>query len=339
MSILSGVGWRIVAMSATVTALAACQSNGDGMSAWRVMQEQQAQQAALQQQERDDERAQAKSQPQLMLSLIRETQGQGRHFASMAYIDAYIQQFGANPEVNLLRADALRLTGQHAESEQAYRALLGGAQQAKAWHGLGLLAASQGNFGQATEDLSRAARLMPTQADVLSDLGFARIRNGDIAGARVPLGQAAELAPGNAKALANLALLLTLEGESARAQAIMDRAGLSAAAREQVAVLAREAQSRRTRAVPVAAMAPQAVPVSGGPVAVNAQAAMPGAGSSTVGNPVVRNRDVAPSMARAPIAAAPTAAAPMATAPMAGTSRAGAAPVRDVGLDHGRLVQ
>jgi len=309
-------GGRIALMSGALALLAACQSNGDGMSAWRVMQEQQAQQAALQQQERDDDRAQAKSQPQLMLSLIRETQAQGRHFASMAYIDAYIQQFGANPEVNLLRADALRLTGQRAESEQAYRALLGGAQQARAWHGLGLLAASQGNFTQATDDLGRAAQLMPTQADVLSDLGFARIRNGDIAGARVPLGQAAELAPGNAKALANLALLLTLEGEPARAQAIMDRAGLSAAAREQVGVLAREAQLRRTQAaIPIAAVAPQTVRAASGTSAAGSAGALNTAGAAV---PVVRNRDVPAPSTRAPVAAVP---------------------VRDGGLDHGRLVQ
>src|SRR5258706_7825448 len=49
-----------------------------------------------------------------------------------------------NPESRLMRADALRNTGQVEQARQAYLALLQGATTARARRGLGLLYASQG---------------------------------------------------------------------------------------------------------------------------------------------------------------------------------------------------
>lgn len=132
-----------------------------------------------------------------MLSMIAEAQRQERYFASLAYIDAFQQQFGNDPRVGPMRAEALRQTGQTAASEQAYRALLGTPQAADGWHGLGLIAGARGQYAQAADDFSRAAKLAPTDPRILGDLGYARLRAGDPAGARVPLGQAAELAPDN----------------------------------------------------------------------------------------------------------------------------------------------
>jgi len=152
----------------------------------------------------------------------------------------------------VLRAEALRQTGQTASSEQAYRALIGTAQAAEGWHGLGLIAGSRGQFEQAADDFARAAKLAPMDPGILGDLGFARLRAGDPAGARVPLGQAAELAPENAKVLANLALLLLVEGEPVRAQNVMDRARLSEEARGQVLRLATEIRSQAAAPLAVA---------------------------------------------------------------------------------------
>ena len=118
-----------------------------------------------------------------MLSMIAEAQRQERYFASLAYIDAFQQQFGNDPRVGPMRAEALRQTGQTAASEQAYRALLGTPQAADGWHGLGLIAGARGQYAQAADDFSRAAKLAPTDPRILGDLGYARLRAGDPAGA------------------------------------------------------------------------------------------------------------------------------------------------------------
>ncbi|ETH85373.1 tetratricopeptide repeat protein [Bordetella pertussis STO1-CHOC-0018] len=155
--------------------LGGCQtSNVD--TAMQLMQQQQQEQALAQQREDADERKRLAAKPELALSLIREAQREGRYFASLAYLDAYRQNFGDSPQVAVMRADALRMTGQIAQSESAYRALTGTDQAAAAWHGLGLLAGGRGDFDQAADYLARATRLRPTDANMLNDLGYALLR-------------------------------------------------------------------------------------------------------------------------------------------------------------------
>jgi Flp pilus assembly protein TadD len=213
-------------------------------SAFEVVQQQREQ--ALLQQQREDEATQhdKPTQAKVALSIIKESQLQGRYFAALAYIDAYRKQFGDSPELGPLRADALRMTGQTAEATQAYKALLDTPQAGQGWRGLGLIAGSSGAYADAAQDLAKAARLDPTNASLLSDLGFARMREGDLAGARVPLGQAAELEPTNTKVLANLSLLLLLDGDASGAGKVMERAQLEPEARNRVYQLAAEIHSQ-----------------------------------------------------------------------------------------------
>jgi len=241
-------------------------------TAYQLMEQQKEEQAMIRQHELEQERKQAPTQPRLMLTVIRESQAQGRYFASLAYIDAYARRFGANPEVEVLRANALRMTGQAAQSESAYRALIRDGRAAEGWHGLGLLAGARGDFAGAARDLSKAADLMPTDADVLNDLGYARLRAGDLAGARLPLGKAAELAPENSRILANLALLLLLEGDASGAQRLMAQANLAADVRNQVYRQADDIQrqayssSRPSAATPAVAAADAAPAAASRPI-------------------------------------------------------------------------
>lgn len=232
-----------------VALLAGCQGNSME-SAWAVIQKQQQEQALMRQAEDDAQASRDPTEPQLMLALIRESQAQGRYFASLAYIDAYRQRFGDNDQLAALQADALRRTGQEEQSVAAYRKLLGGAQAAQGWHGLGLLAGARGDYAQAAQDLERAVQLAPTDAMMLGDLGYARLRAGDRAGARVPLGKAAELDPRNTKVLANMALLLVVEGNAVQAQQLMDRANLGQEARSQIYQLASQMQAQAMAASP-----------------------------------------------------------------------------------------
>lgn len=246
-------GW-LAALVGTAL-LAGCQGNSPE-SAWALIQKQQQEQAMLRQAEDGAEFDREPTEPQLMLALIRESQAQGRYFASLAYIDAYRQRFGEDDQLASLQADALRRTGQEAQSEAAYRQLLGGAQAAQGWHGLGLLAGARGDYAQAAQDLQRAVQLAPTDAQMLGDLGYARLRAGDRAGARVPLGKAAELDPANTKVLANMALLLVVEGHAVQAQQLMDRAGLGQEARSQIYQLAGQMQAQARTVGPAQAAAP-----------------------------------------------------------------------------------
>lgn len=217
---------RTTILTSMILALAGCSLTRPD-TALQIIERQQEQQALVQQYEMDRIQQNVPGQEALELQMIQQAQSEGRYFASLAYIDAYLLNARATPEVLLLKADALRVTGQVAESEAVYRDLLRTSQRAQAYHGLGLLAGQQERFDDAVRELSQAARLMPANADVLSDLGYAMLRAGDIQGARLPLGQAAELAPSNGKIVSNLVLLLLVSDERQRAEQLSQRAGLS----------------------------------------------------------------------------------------------------------------
>jgi Flp pilus assembly protein TadD len=174
--------------------------------------------AALQQSQQKQD---APDTPGMYLALIDRMQSQGLFYASLAHIDAYEKQYGSTPDTILLRADALRQTGQAQGSADAYTKLLNTPLAARGHRGLGLLAGAAGEFGKASEEFDAATRLQPTDALTLSDLGYARLRLGDVAGARVPLMKAAELAQDNPKILSNVALFLLAAGRPAAAQGLI----------------------------------------------------------------------------------------------------------------------
>ncbi|MFD1555931.1 pilus assembly protein [Paraburkholderia silviterrae] len=180
--------------------------------------------------------------PGMYLGLIERMQAEGLYYASLAHIDAFEHQYGATPDSILLRADALRVTGQASASATAYTQLLDTPLAARGHRGLGLLAGAAGDFHQAAQELAQASRLDPTNAAMLSDLGYALLRDGDVAGARVPLLEALELDSHNAKIVANAALLFEASGNDADAQALMAHQGLPAQTR---AAVARDAQKVR----------------------------------------------------------------------------------------------
>lgn len=213
--------------------LAACSSTKTG-TALQLIQQQEEKQSMIRQHEAEAAKKSTPTEAQLLLSLIHRTQDEGRHFAALAYINAYIKEFGHNAELDAAHAQALRQTGQLEKSEVAYQSILSSPLAPQGWHGLGLLAAQRGDYRQAIPHLSKAAALDPTNAEFLSDLGFAQLQAGQFEQARLPLGQAAELAPGNAKVLGNLAILLILENKPQQAEHVIKAANLSPDARQQV---------------------------------------------------------------------------------------------------------
>ncbi|MDR3096369.1 MAG: pilus assembly protein [Paraburkholderia sp.] len=199
-------------------------------------------QAQAEMQMRANTRDAAPDTPGMYLGLISRMQTEGLYYASLAHIDAFERQYGATPDSILLRADALRVTGQASASAAAYGQLLDTPLAARGHRGLGLLAGAAGDFHKAAQELEAASRLDPTNAATLSDLGYALLRDGDVAGARVPLLEALELDSHNAKIAANVALLFEASGNDADAQALMTHQGLPAQTR---AAIARDAQKVR----------------------------------------------------------------------------------------------
>jgi Flp pilus assembly protein TadD len=213
---------RTCALTLICATLAACatkQENGYGVGI------QAERQAALDQARHKDA---APDTPGMYLALIDRMQAQGLWFASLAHIDAYEQQYGESPDTILLRADALRQTGQPDASAAAYARLADTPLAARGLRGLGLIAGEAGDFALAAQRFEAASKRAPTDALMLSDLGYARLRMGDVAGARVPLMMAAELAPNNPKILGNVALYLLASGQAANAQGLMTQQKLSA---------------------------------------------------------------------------------------------------------------
>jgi Flp pilus assembly protein TadD len=220
-ALAGGVGGA--ALLATLAACSASQGYGVGAQAQAEMQMRAA-----------TSKDAAPDTPGMYLGLISRMQSEGLYYASLAHIDAFERQYGKSPDSIVLRADALRLTGQPVASAASYTELLNTPLAARGHRGLGLLAGAAGDFHKAAQELDQASVLDPTDATTLSDLGYALLRDGEVARARVPLLKALELDSHNAKIVANVALLFEASGNDANAQAMMAQQGLPAAARAAV---------------------------------------------------------------------------------------------------------
>lgn len=209
----------LAALATLALALAGCASKGpQGYGAPSAQQETAAQ---AQQQLQNAQQATQVDNAQTYLDLITQMQQAGQWYASLAHTEAFEQQYGVNPESRLMRADALRNTGQVEQARQAYLALLQGATTARARRGLGLLYASQGQYGQAVEQLDKARQLNPIDANVLSDLAYAHMLDGRLAAAQMPIMQASQLAPANARVQLNMALFWLASGNQAQASQLL----------------------------------------------------------------------------------------------------------------------
>ncbi|THT99963.1 tetratricopeptide repeat protein [Lampropedia puyangensis] len=160
---------------------------------------------------------------QTYLDLIAQMQQAGQWYASLAHADAFEAQHGARPQSSLLRADALRNTGQSEAARSAYQQLLGTSSAARAQRGLGLLYASEGQYTQAIAQLEQARQLNPIDASLLSDIAYAHMLDGNLNAARVPILQAAQLAPANARVQLNLALYWLATGQQDEANRLLQR--------------------------------------------------------------------------------------------------------------------
>jgi Flp pilus assembly protein TadD len=262
-----------------LAALSGCAANHNGAAAMQEQAEAQVELARLR-----DKTARAEySEQGVYLGLIRKMQEDGLYFASLAHIEVYVQRFGAGPEIQVMRADALRETGQDQAATLAYQQLAAsgrGVQAAHAHHGLGLLAGRQDDFARAVAELRQAAALDPVNARISSDLGYALMRAGALQDARVPVMQALELDARNPRVISNAVVWLMADGKRAQANAMMQKAALPevtrSAIRKDAERIARAAAARDRAAARSAPSKPMPAPATAvaavaRPVAVAAQ--------------------------------------------------------------------
>jgi Flp pilus assembly protein TadD len=215
-------------------------------------------------------------------ALIRQMQGRGLWYASLAHVDALELRWGATDDSRLLRADALLQTEQPDAAEPLYHALLASPMAAAAYRGLARVAAARGSPQETVRMFEHARQRMPTDPALLSDLGYALLQAGQVERARVPLLQAAQLqadAPDAApRIFSNLAVYLLLAGKPEEARALAEQRRMPPEVRQAVARQARaldrtatagrdEPAWAETDALPEGRNAPAARPGAAGPVA------------------------------------------------------------------------
>lgn len=181
--------------------------------------------------------------PDVYLQLIAGMQQRGLYYASLAHLDAFDARWPDRADAILLRAHALRESGQMEAAKTMYSKLLGGPLAARAHHGLGLMAVRSGDIEEGSTALTRAAALAPTDATILGDQGYAFLMLGKFDEARLALFKAAELDDGNKRIGANLALLLALSGRLDQAQELMQRYDLAPRVREDIRARASDVRS------------------------------------------------------------------------------------------------
>ncbi|MGU3627288.1 tetratricopeptide repeat protein [Comamonas sp. C24C] len=168
------------------------------------------------------------------LSLVKQMQSKSLWYASIAHLDALDKQWGASSDSRLLRADALRQVGQLSAAIPIYQGLLGSAKDGAARYGLGRVAAEQGDFRSAAQQMEQARMSNPVDSRLLTDLGYAYLRAHDLNAARIPLMQAAQLNPEDAQVNVNLSLFMMVSGQSAQAEEFMRQRKLDAQTRQLV---------------------------------------------------------------------------------------------------------
>ncbi|WP_057093866.1 tetratricopeptide repeat protein [Comamonas thiooxydans] len=236
--------------AATITLLSGCSSMGNLLGQSQPVLSPAAKAAA----DRPLEKEAVVDTQDTYLSLVKQMQSKSLWYASIAHLDALDKQWGASSDSRLLRADALRQVGQLSAAIPIYQGLLGSAKDGAARYGLGRVAAEQGDFRSAAQQMEQARMSNPVDSRLLTDLGYAYLRAHDLNAARIPLMQAAQLNPEDAQANVNLSLFMMVSGQGAQAEEFMRQRKLDA----QTQQLVKEQAGEWLRTASLAAAKPAA---------------------------------------------------------------------------------
>lgn len=111
----------------------------------------------------------------LYLGIVDGLIRQGRFEAAIAFLDQYKTVQASSPRYQLLRGDALLGARHLDEAAIAYRVAASSPFAAKAYGGLGRVAAARGDWQGAGDAFARASALDPANANYLNNEGYARL--------------------------------------------------------------------------------------------------------------------------------------------------------------------
>lgn len=157
------------------------------------------------------------SEQQLALQLASDMAEQGRLHAALAHFERLPETL---PEVRLNKAVVLRKLGDP-QAAELYRSLLNSCVAAEAHHGLGQIAAINGNYPEALTQMQTAAELYPSSYTIRNDLGFVYLQLRELDKAQFEFMTALELSQDDALPLENLLTLLMYEDKWQESSALL----------------------------------------------------------------------------------------------------------------------
>ena len=167
--------------------------------------------------------AKPSAEQELSLNLADDMANEGKMHASLANLQSLPDSL---PQVRQRKAKVYRLLGR-SEAQPLYRSLLGTCMAAEGEHGLGQLAATQGDNAQALAHMQRAAQLAPTNEKIRNDLGVVYLNQLRLNDASFEFLTALELKQNNQLAAQNLVTLLLYQNNWPQAAEIVSRAKLT----------------------------------------------------------------------------------------------------------------
>lgn len=163
--------------------------------------------------------AEAGKDQEVYLKIVQEMLDKRLYYAALAHLQALEGQKGElTDKGRYLRAEALRRIHRLTEARALYLSLLDTPLSALGHHGLGLIAAENGDLEAAVQHLTRAAELRPVDARIRNDLGYALLLQGAFDEALFQLNTALELEHDEKCIQRNLVLLYYARGDEANGQ-------------------------------------------------------------------------------------------------------------------------
>jgi Flp pilus assembly protein TadD len=166
------------------------------------------------------------------LAAIEQMVTDGKTYAALAELDALNNH---SDKAQLIKADALRKIDRTADAKAIYSTLLRSCVGGRAQHGLGLIAARDGDQRGSIEHLQLARQALPTDSRIRNDLGYAYLLAHRFDDAQFEFMTALDLNSKEPKARKNLVLLSLLKGEREKAHQLASSLGLDGATRERLA--------------------------------------------------------------------------------------------------------
>lgn len=163
--------------------------------------------------------AELNNEQELTLSMVEQREKEGQLYAALAELQGLPENV---PQVLRHKADVLRRLGRP-ESALYFRRLQKTCMGAWGDHGLGLLAADNGDLKTAHDLLKKAAQALPTEYRLRNDLGVLLLRQQKIDDARFELMTALELSSDRSLPAVNLLTLLMVQQKTAAMRSLMQR--------------------------------------------------------------------------------------------------------------------